>query len=174
MKKFPTTLAPLTLALGFIRIPRPFINFLVFFLRKTIFITRFKILEKQPLEVFLKNSQNWKESIHVFNTVYFSSRVNISFNIQFTRSYFWIWKICFHIALALFSFSIKITILFVHRQFLIHLRHWDQNKQKNPVYSNHHTYYISLNLPTSFTCLLRLPPFIRDLKVFFKQFAYLS
>ena len=37
------------------------------------------------------------------------------FNFQFTKSYFWIWKICFHIASTL--------TLVAHKQFLIHLCH---------------------------------------------------
>ena len=70
----------------------------------------------------------------------------------------------FHIALALFPF----TTLVVHRQILIHVRHWDQilihvrhwdqNKQKTlPCIFQSPDYYISLVLPTPlFIVILRL------------------
>ena len=67
---------------------------------------RFEILKKQPPEVFLKKSQNWKESIRVFSKVYFSTGVDISFQHSIYQV-IWIWKICFHIALELFSLSIN-------------------------------------------------------------------
>ena len=47
-----------------------------------IFVTRFKILKKQPPEVFLKNPQNWKENTRFFSSVYFSLRANISFQLS--------------------------------------------------------------------------------------------
>ena len=47
--------------------------------KSSIFVTRFKILKRQPAEVFLTSSQNWKENTHVFSSAYFIARANISF-----------------------------------------------------------------------------------------------
>ena len=144
------------------------------------FITRFGILKKQPPQVFLKNSQNWKESIRVFNMVYFSTSVNISLQHSIYQVIFLnLTKKNSHCFSAFFPFPL-ITISFVHRRFLILLRHWDQNKQKKPRFFQppcllYFTEFSDPHRPPPSTsiCLLRLPPFIRDLKVFLKHFAYL-
>ena len=52
------------------------------------------------------------------------------------------------------------TTLFVHKQILIHLRHWNQNKQKAPpAFIATPAYYISLDFPTP------SPPFVRNLRL---------
>ena len=62
-----------------------------------IFVTRFEILKNQPPKVFLKNPKNWKGNTSVFNSFYFSPTLTFHFNLQFTRSYFWISKRIFQI-----------------------------------------------------------------------------
>ena len=87
------------------------------FLKKTIFSLRDSKFCRS-----LKTYQNWKEKNCAFNSDYFSSGLIFHLNFQFTRSYFWIWKICFHMLQHFFLFP-YITILFLHRQIFIRLRH---------------------------------------------------
>ena len=106
-----------------------------------------EISKKQPPEVFIKNSQNWKKNTRVFNTVYFSPRVNISFQLL-------IYQVIFLNLENLFSQYFSTFFSFHKLQlYLIHLRHWDQNKQRKaslPFISPRHpsAFYISLNFPT--------------------------
>ena len=50
----------------------------------------------------------------------------------------------------------KLQLCFIHRQILIHLRHWDQNKQKALCLFNTPAYHASLNFLCKYlSCLLR-------------------
>ena len=42
----------------------------------------FEVLKKQSPKLFSKNSQTWKENTHVFNSVYFLTSVNTSFQLS--------------------------------------------------------------------------------------------
>ena len=80
----------------------PFINFLVFSEENNIFVMRFEILKKQPPVVFLKIQRKTP----AFWIVFISHlELIIHFNFEFTRSYFWSWKICSHVTSALFPLS---------------------------------------------------------------------
>ena len=89
--------------------PLPLLIFQFFLRKANIFVTRLKILKKHPPSVFLKNSQNWKQNRKPMFSIALIShpRLTLHFNFQFTRSYFWIWNICFHIASAHFTLSIN-------------------------------------------------------------------
>ena len=109
--------------------------------------------------MFLKNPQNWK----VFNSIYFSPRVNISFQLQFTRSYFWIWKIWFHIASALFSLSINYNFVRT-KENSDTFTSLGSKKQKAPHLFQPPTYNISLNFTNPL--FIKTPsPFIWELRV---------
>ena len=64
------------------RVSTAFINFLVLFWGKQHFPYKIRNFKKQSPEMFLKNPQNWWESTRVFNSVYFSPRANISFQLS--------------------------------------------------------------------------------------------
>ena len=57
--------------------------------------------------MFFKNSQNWKENTRVFNTVYFSPRVNISFQLSVYQVIFFNLKNLFSHCFDTFSLSVN-------------------------------------------------------------------
>ena len=104
---------PPTLALAFIRTPPLFINFLIFFWGND-FHYEIRNFKERATGGVLKKFSKLKESIRIFNTVYFSTRVTISFQHS-------IYQVIFLNLKNLFSHCFPlITILFVHRRFLIH------------------------------------------------------
>ena len=95
----------------------------------------------------MKPKQGFLAIVVVFSNVYFSLTVNMSFQLS-------IYQIIFLNLKNLF------ITLFVHRQILIHLHHWDHIKENasSNIYSNAHAYYILLNFLNP-PCLLRFPFF---------------
>ena len=103
---------------------------------------------KRKKHLPMKPKQGFLAIVVVFSNVYFSLTVNMSFQLS-------IYQIIFLNLKNLF------ITLFVHRQILIHLHHWDHNKEKasSNIYSNAPAYYILLNFLTPPPCLLRFPFF---------------
>ena len=60
--------------------------------------------------MFLTNSQNWKESTRVFNTAYFSTRVNTSFRLSIYQVIFLNLKNLFSHCFSIFFYVIGIKI----------------------------------------------------------------
>ena len=109
--------------------------------------------------VFLKNSQNWKENARIFNSIYFSSRVNISFQLSINQLTFLSLTFFFHIASALFFLFHKSQLCSHKGKFCyIYVIRIKINKRPPRVFqppSPTSAYYISLNFLTP--CLLRPP-----------------
>ena len=112
----------------------------------------------QPPVVFFKNSQNWKKITLAFNSVYFSPRVNISFQLSVYHVIFLSLKNLFlHCFSTIFPFHKLQLCSHLGKFWYIYVIKIKINK-KAPSLFQPPGYYISLNFP-----FIKIPPFIRNL-----------